>query len=87
MAFLQFDEASTRYRIRFYYGGQEFKRSIKTKDRKTALGVQGESKKQSACLSREDWNCRSMPTPQPSSFRMARGPKKRSFKSRSLWAT
>ncbi len=40
MAFLQFDEASGRYRIRFYYGGQEFKRSIKTKIQKVALGIQ-----------------------------------------------
>lgn len=40
MAFLQHDEASGRYRIRFYFAGQEFKRSIKTKDEKTALGVQ-----------------------------------------------
>src|SRR6266704_3490088 len=40
MAFLQHDETSGRYRIRFYYGGQEFKRSIKTKDQKTALHSQ-----------------------------------------------
>src|SRR6266404_9332117 len=40
MAFLQFDEASGRYRIRFNFGGQEFKRSLKTKDRKVALGLQ-----------------------------------------------
>jgi integrase len=40
MASLQFDEASGRYRIRFYFGGQEFKRSIKTKDEKIARGIQ-----------------------------------------------
>src|SRR6516162_3041362 len=40
MASLQFDEASGRYRIRFYLGGIEFKRSLKTKDEKTALGIQ-----------------------------------------------
>src|SRR5260370_18884986 len=40
MAFLQLDETSGRYRIRFYFGGQEFKRSLKTKDRKVALGLQ-----------------------------------------------
>src|SRR5262245_58903811 len=41
MAFLQHDEASGRCRIRFYFGSQEFKRSIKTKDAQTALGIQG----------------------------------------------
>jgi integrase len=40
MAFLQLDEASRRYRIRFYFGGEEFKRSIKTKNGKVALGIQ-----------------------------------------------
>ncbi len=40
MASLQFDEASGRYRIRFYFGGEEFKRSIKTTNQKTALGIQ-----------------------------------------------
>lgn len=40
MAFLQRDEASGRYRIRFDFGSVEYKRSIKTKDRKTALGIQ-----------------------------------------------
>ena len=39
MASLQFDEASGRYRIRFYVGGIEFKRSIKTKDQKIANGI------------------------------------------------
>ena len=41
MAFLQFDNESGRYRLRFSYGGQEFKRSIKTKDGKVARGIQG----------------------------------------------
>jgi integrase len=40
MAFLQFDEASGRYRLRFNFGGRKFKRSIKTKDQKIALGIQ-----------------------------------------------
>ena len=40
IAFLQLDKTSGRYRIRFDFGGVEFKRSIKTKQRKTALGIQ-----------------------------------------------
>ncbi len=40
MASLQFDELSGRYRIRFYYGGVEYKRSIKTMHKKTAFGIQ-----------------------------------------------
>ncbi len=40
MVSLQFDEASGRYRIRFYFGGEQFKRSIKTNNQKTALGIQ-----------------------------------------------
>src|SRR5262245_53747003 len=39
MASLQLDEASGRYRLRFYFGGQEYKRSIKTRDPKTARGI------------------------------------------------
>lgn len=38
MAFLQLDQASGRYRIRFNYGGQEFKRSLKTDSEKVARG-------------------------------------------------
>src|SRR4029077_20850693 len=41
MASLQFDEASSRFRIRFYFGGQQYKRSIKTKDQKIANGICG----------------------------------------------
>ncbi|HWY85513.1 MAG TPA: hypothetical protein VNX28_02250, partial [Gemmataceae bacterium] len=41
MAFLQLDKKSRRYRIRFAYGGQEFKRSIKTENPKVARGIQG----------------------------------------------
>src|SRR4051812_21170708 len=40
MASLQLDEASGRFRIRFYFNGVEYKRPIKTKDRKTAFGIQ-----------------------------------------------
>lgn len=39
MASLQRDPVSGRYRIRFYYGGEEFKRSIKTDDEAKALGI------------------------------------------------
>jgi integrase len=39
MASLQFDPASSRFRIRFYYGGQEYKRSIKTTDETKARSV------------------------------------------------
>ncbi len=39
MASLEFNEASGNYRIRFRYGGQPFKRSIKSKDQTEAEGV------------------------------------------------
>lgn len=39
MASIQCDPASGRYHIRFYYGGQEYKRSIKTKDEAKAQSV------------------------------------------------
>ena len=41
MASLEFDELSGRYRIRFRYGGQPYKRSLKTTDVKEAQGVLG----------------------------------------------
>ena len=41
MASLHLDQASGKYRIRFYYGGTEFKRSLKTGDEKEALSVKG----------------------------------------------
>jgi integrase len=41
VASLHLDEASGKYRIRFYYGGAEFKRSLKTGDEKEALAVKG----------------------------------------------
>jgi len=41
MASLEFDELSGRYRIRFRYGGQPYKRSLKTGDVKEARGVLG----------------------------------------------
>jgi len=39
MASLEFDEISSRYRIRFRFGGKPFKRSIKTHDAGEAEGV------------------------------------------------
>lgn len=39
MASLQFDEKSGRYRIRFYCGNTEYKRSLKTKDEAEAQAV------------------------------------------------
>lgn len=36
MASLELDPASGRYRVRFRYGGQEFKRSLRTKSRRVA---------------------------------------------------
>lgn len=41
MASLEFDELSGRYRIRFRYGGQPYKRSLKTRDAKEAQGIVG----------------------------------------------
>lgn len=41
MASLQLDGLSGKYRIRFYYGGAEYKRSLKTADEKEALAVKG----------------------------------------------
>src|SRR4051794_41539421 len=39
MASLQFDESSGRFRIRFYYAGREYKRSIKTADETAAQAL------------------------------------------------
>jgi integrase len=39
MSSVQFDEGSKRYRIRFNFGGEEFKRSLKTRDKKIANGI------------------------------------------------
>ena len=39
VAFLELDEASGRFRIRFDYGGREFKRSVKTRDEGVAQGI------------------------------------------------
>src|SRR5437016_1309212 len=39
MASIQLDPASGRYRIRFYYGGCEYKRSIKTTDETAACAL------------------------------------------------
>jgi hypothetical protein len=41
VASLQLDPKSGRYYIRFYYGGQEYKRSIKTKNEVVARGFLG----------------------------------------------
>ena len=41
MASLQRDPDSGRYRIRFYHGDREYKRSIKTKDERVALSILG----------------------------------------------
>jgi len=41
MASIEFDELSGRYRIRFRYGGQPYKRSLKTRDVKEAQGILG----------------------------------------------
>ncbi len=41
MAGIQLDPKSKRYRIRFRYGGQEFKRSIKTRSKKEAGAILG----------------------------------------------
>ena len=41
MASIEFDELSSRYRIRFRYGGQPYKRSLKTRDVKEAQGILG----------------------------------------------
>lgn len=41
MASLEFDEVSSRYRIRFRYSGQTYKRSLKTTDVKEAQGILG----------------------------------------------
>lgn len=42
MASLQLDPSSGRYRIRFYYAGQEFKRSLRTKHRRVAMAALGQ---------------------------------------------
>lgn len=42
MASLQLDNASGRYRIRFYFGGQEFKRSLRTKNKRIAMASLGQ---------------------------------------------
>ena len=41
MASLEFDRASETYRVRFRYAGREYKRSLKTSDRKVARGLLG----------------------------------------------
>ena len=41
MASLEFDDVSRRYRIRFRYAGQPYKRSLKTNDLKEAHGILG----------------------------------------------
>lgn len=41
VASLHLAKASEKYRIRFYYGGAEFKRSLTTGDEKEALSVKG----------------------------------------------
>ena len=41
MASLDKDEATGRFRIRFRYGGQEFKRSLKVKESREAEGIRG----------------------------------------------
>ena len=41
MAYLEVDNASSNYRIRFRYGGRPFKRSLKTRNRIEAEGVLG----------------------------------------------
>lgn len=41
MAFLQQDKKSGRFRIRFDFGGQEFKRSVKTQKENIARSIQG----------------------------------------------
>lgn len=39
MASLELDPASGRYRVRFRYGGQPYKRSLRTKQRRVAMGT------------------------------------------------
>src|SRR3954452_9081242 len=41
MAWLDFDTASKRFRIAFRYGGRQYKKSLKTKDRKEAETIKG----------------------------------------------
>jgi hypothetical protein len=41
MASVEFDEASSRYRIRFRYGGKPFKRSLKTSEEREARSILG----------------------------------------------
>jgi hypothetical protein len=41
VASLHLDEHSGKYHIRFYFGGVEYKRSLKTGDEKEALAVKG----------------------------------------------
>jgi integrase len=42
MATLELDPASKRFRVRFRYGGQEFKRSLRTKQQRIALASLGQ---------------------------------------------
>ncbi|MCH7727872.1 MAG: hypothetical protein IH991_15545 [Planctomycetes bacterium] len=44
MASIELDPVSKRYRIRFRFNGQPFKRSIRTKDRKEARSIRGRVK-------------------------------------------
>jgi hypothetical protein len=41
MASLQFDRASKRWQIRFYFAGLEYKRSLKIKSERQAQSIQG----------------------------------------------
>jgi hypothetical protein len=41
MASLEHDEVSGRFLVRFRFGGREYKRSLKTSDRKEARGLPG----------------------------------------------
>jgi hypothetical protein len=42
MASLELDPASGRYRVRFRYEGQAFKRSLRTKHQRVALATLGQ---------------------------------------------
>jgi hypothetical protein len=72
VASLHLDEASGKYRIRFYYGGAEFKRSLKTGDEKEARAVKGRVEETIGCWSVVGWNFPPGPTPPASSSRTAR---------------
>jgi hypothetical protein len=41
MVSIEFDETSSRYRIRFRHGGMPFKRSLKTSEEKEPLSILG----------------------------------------------